>query len=335
MRTRSRPVRIPGGLRPPRRVACVPFRSAGHRRLSRGNCSAWGTGWWSGRSAGSWPPPASGPRRVMRRRPGESSWPARRPASWPATSFMSTLCCSGGCTSSSLWRLRPGRCTSRASPPVPPGLDRPAAPHSLDGPRRAGKRVPIPDPRPGLQVHHRIRCGLRRERHASDQDAGPVAAGELVRRAVRGDASPRVPGPRADPRRAASPQCPGRVRPALQRPPSAPEPAARTPQRQPGNTMPDVASCPSRGLADSPGAWARPGASGSSWSRSASSSAVVSAMMPSTDARLVSAALLVAASLVSVASSSASSSSSARVGSTQARARLARCTGSGIDRASR
>ena len=33
MRTRSRAVRIPGGLRPPLRVACVPFRSAGHSPL--------------------------------------------------------------------------------------------------------------------------------------------------------------------------------------------------------------------------------------------------------------------------------------------------------------
>jgi len=42
-----------------------------------------------------------------------------------------------------------------------------------------------------------------------------VAAGEFLCGAVRGDAAPRVPGPRADPRRAASPQRPGRIRPAL------------------------------------------------------------------------------------------------------------------------
>jgi hypothetical protein len=36
-------------------------------------------------------------------------------------------------------------------------------------------------PRPGQQVHHRIRCGLLRKRHTSGQDAGPVAAGELIR----------------------------------------------------------------------------------------------------------------------------------------------------------
>jgi hypothetical protein len=44
-----------------------------------------------------------------------------------------------------------------------------------------------------------------RERHAGDQDAGPVATGERIRRAVRGNIAPRVPGSRADPRRTASP----------------------------------------------------------------------------------------------------------------------------------
>jgi hypothetical protein len=49
-----------------------------------------------------------------------------------------------------------------------------------------------------------------------------------LRGAVRGHAAPRVPGPRADSRRATSPWRPGRVRPALQQPPSAPGPAAGT-----------------------------------------------------------------------------------------------------------
>ena len=84
----------------------------------------------------------------------------------------------------------------------------------MDLGERAGQ-VQVPDPRPGQQVHRGIRRRLRRERHAGDQDAGPVAAGELIRGAVRGHAAPRVPGPRADPRRAAPPRGPGRVRPAL------------------------------------------------------------------------------------------------------------------------
>jgi len=82
---------------------------------------------------------------------------------------------------------------------------------------------------------------------------------------------------------------------------------------------PDTVSCPSYGLAESSGAWARPGASGSSGSRSASSSVVVSPMMPSAVTRFVSVTPLVAVPAVSVSASSAfsaSSSSSARVGST-------------------
>ena len=52
-------------------------------------------------------------------------------------------------------------------------------------------------------------------RHADDQNAGPVAASERICGTVRGHAAPRVPGPHADSRRAASPQSFGRVHPAL------------------------------------------------------------------------------------------------------------------------
>ena len=39
-----------------------------------------------------------GPHRGGRHRPGGSSWPPRRPASWPATSCTSIPCCCGACT---------------------------------------------------------------------------------------------------------------------------------------------------------------------------------------------------------------------------------------------
>ena len=45
----------------------------GDTGASRVSCSAWGTGWGRGRSAGSWPPPVSAPRRGGRRRYGGSS----------------------------------------------------------------------------------------------------------------------------------------------------------------------------------------------------------------------------------------------------------------------
>ena len=51
------------------------------------------------RSAGSWPLPGSVPRHGWRRRRGDSSWPLRRPASWPVTSCTSIPCCSSACMS--------------------------------------------------------------------------------------------------------------------------------------------------------------------------------------------------------------------------------------------
>ena len=78
------------------------------------------------------------------------------------------------------------------------------------------------------KVHHRLRRRLARSRHAGTQHAGPAAAGELLRGTVRGHAPPPVSGSRADPRRAASPQDPGRVRPARSRSSAAPGPAAGT-----------------------------------------------------------------------------------------------------------
>jgi hypothetical protein len=65
-----------------------------------------------------------------------------------------------------------------------------------------------------------------RNLHADHQDPGPVTPGELFRRAVRGNATPRVPRPPADPRRTPPPAHPGRVRAALHRPPTPP--GART-----------------------------------------------------------------------------------------------------------
>ena len=86
---------------------------------------------------------------------------------------------------------------------------------------------------PGTPSSVQMACARRRwsraQQHAGDQDAGPVAASERIRGAVRGDAAPGVPGPRGDPRRAAPPQGPGRVRPALQPSSSTPGLAAAIP----------------------------------------------------------------------------------------------------------
>jgi hypothetical protein len=71
------PIRTPQGGRWCR-PRCVRWSSgwrgrtrAGGTGASRVSCSAWGTGWGRGRSAGSWPPPGSALRRgASRRQPG-------------------------------------------------------------------------------------------------------------------------------------------------------------------------------------------------------------------------------------------------------------------------
>lgn len=76
----------------------------------------------------------------------------------------------------------------------------------------------------------RTRRDVRRSRARSARWwSSWLSAGELIRGTVRRHATPRVPGPHADPRRTTSPQRRGRIRPALQRPPSAPGCAAPSP----------------------------------------------------------------------------------------------------------
>jgi putative transposase len=47
-----------------------------------------------------------------------------------------------------------------------------------------------PDPRPGKQVHRRLRQRPRWERHEDNKDTGPITSGELLCRAVRRNAAP-------------------------------------------------------------------------------------------------------------------------------------------------
>ncbi|MFE2448612.1 integrase core domain-containing protein [Streptomyces sp. NPDC059426] len=45
-------------------------------------------------------------------------------------------------------------------------MGHPTRPQSAHGPRRQGRVLPVPHPRPGQQVHRRVRRRLRRQRHS-------------------------------------------------------------------------------------------------------------------------------------------------------------------------
>ena len=62
----------------------------------------------------------------------------------------------------------------------------------------ASRQLPIPHPRPGQQVHRRLRHRLHRQRHQDHQDAGAGTAGERYRRALRRHRPPRTPRPAPD-----------------------------------------------------------------------------------------------------------------------------------------
>jgi hypothetical protein len=145
---------------------------------SRANFSASATASARERSAGSWPPPGSGPHRAAHHQPGGSSSLLRPPGSWHATSCTQTPSSSGACTSSSRWRSRPGPYISSASPPTRPGHGRPSRPATCSWTSASAPALQVPDPRPRCQVRRSIRRGLRRQRHTGHQDPSAVTPGE-------------------------------------------------------------------------------------------------------------------------------------------------------------
>ena len=64
------------------------------------------------------------------------------------------------------------------------GMGGPAGPQPADEPRRSCRRLQLPDPGPGRQVHCGIRRGAHRGRHADPHDASAGAPGECDRRKV-------------------------------------------------------------------------------------------------------------------------------------------------------
>ena len=77
--------------------------------------------------------------------------------------------------------LRSRRDRARPSPRAPCGDHRPsdrrlghaAGPQPALGPRRPSRAVPVPDPRPGQQVHYRVRPGLRWRRYPDHPHPDP------------------------------------------------------------------------------------------------------------------------------------------------------------------
>ena len=82
--------------------------------------------------------------------------------------------------------LHPGRDRARPPPRAPRRNHRPphrrlghsTGPQPPDGPRRPRRAVPVLDPRPGQQVHRRLRRRVRRRRHPHHPHPGPGTAGE-------------------------------------------------------------------------------------------------------------------------------------------------------------
>ena len=96
----------------------------------------------------------------------------------------------------------PPRAPRRDHRPPHRRLGHPAGPQPADGPRRPRRPVPVPDPRPGQQVHRRLRRGVRRRRHPHHPHPGPSTAGERDRRTLHRHPAPRMPRPPPDHRTA-------------------------------------------------------------------------------------------------------------------------------------
>src|ERR1019366_5731228 len=131
--------------------------------------------------------------------------------------------------------LRAGR--DRARDPAHPhprrhpapdrGVDHAAGPQPAHGPRRTGRADEVHDPRPGFELHRRVRRGPRRRGDPDRAGQRPDAPDERDRRALDRGMPPRAPGPHPDLEPAPSAADPARVRDPPQPAPAAPLPARR------------------------------------------------------------------------------------------------------------
>jgi hypothetical protein len=91
----------------------------------------------------------------------------------------------------------------------------------------------IPDPRPRIELHRVVRRRLPGHRHQDPGQRRPDTPDERDLRTPCRHLAPRLPGPRADPRRATSARRPDRLPGALQHCPAAPGIAQHAPDDEP------------------------------------------------------------------------------------------------------
>ncbi|CAL9538702.1 hypothetical protein SUDANB95_04148 [Actinosynnema sp. ALI-1.44] len=97
-----------------------------------------------------------------------------------------------------------------------------------DGPRRPGRRLPVPHPRPSRPVHHLVRRGLLRHRHPGREDPTAVPTSQRPRRTVRRHRPTRSHRPTARPQPTPPADSAGPLRNPLQPPQTTPSTPART-----------------------------------------------------------------------------------------------------------
>src|ERR1039457_2708686 len=106
-------------------------------------------------------------------------------------------------------------------------MDHAAGPQPAHGPRRTGRPGQVHDPRPGTELHRRVRRGPRRHRDPDRARQRADAPDERDRRTLDRGMPPRAagPSPRLEPGSSAAD--PARVRDPPQPAPAAPLPARR------------------------------------------------------------------------------------------------------------
>jgi hypothetical protein len=106
--------------------------------------------------------------------------------------------------------------------------DHPEGQKSGHGPAGGQRHHEVPDPRPGQQVHRRLRCRSCRQRHHHDHDWDPRTADERNHGTLDPNLPSRTARPHPHPEPGPPAARPARIRRVLSRPPDTPRPAGRS-----------------------------------------------------------------------------------------------------------